>query len=192
MQFLTIIEILSVLFNFIFLILLIKENKWCWPNGIIGSFLSVYLFAESKLYSEAILYAFYVIAGIYGWLVWSGFLSRNKVVKINTWKIKSHLVALIIGAIGMLGLGYYFNNYSDGKKPYFDAFSTSFSFVATYLEAHKILGAWVYWIILNLFSVWLYSSRNINIYAGLMVVYAILSIWGLLEWRKKYKLGVLA
>ncbi|MGY8954390.1 MAG: nicotinamide riboside transporter PnuC [Flavobacteriales bacterium] len=191
MQFLTTIEILSVLFNFIFLILLIKENKWCWPNGIIGSLLSVYLFTESKLYSEAILYAFYVLAGIYGWLVWSGYLTSKKDLKISTWKIKTHFIALLLGIMGMLSLGYYFDNFSDGKKPYFDAFSTSFSFVATYMEAHKILGAWAYWIILNFFSVWLYSSRNLSVYAGLMVVYAMASVWGLIEWRKKYKMGIM-
>ena len=53
-DFLTAIEILSVVFNLIYLVLLIKENIWCWPNGIIASILSVYLFVEAKLYSEAI------------------------------------------------------------------------------------------------------------------------------------------
>lgn len=182
------IEILAVAFNLIYLVLLIKENIWCWPSGILASILSISLFLDAKLYSEVILYAFYVLIGVYGWLVWSGKLSSNKQVQIKTWKIKPHLIALAIGLIGMFGLGYYFGTKTDADKPYFDAFSTSFSFVASFMEAYKVLSAWVYWIILNLFSIWLYHSRELDVYAGLMIVYAIASVWGLLEWRKKYQL----
>ena len=68
--------------------------------------------------------------------------------------------------------------------PYADAFSTAFSFLATYMEAKKIISTWYFWIILNTFSVWLYWSRGLEVYALLMIVYAVLSVVGLLAWRK--------
>ena len=185
------IEIIAVLLNLVYLVLLIKENIWCWPSGILASLLSIYLFYNARLYSEVILYSFYVLIGIYGWLVWSGKLSKESNVLIKKWKVKPHIVAFLIGILGTLGLGYYFGTKTDADKPYLDAFSTSFSFVASFMEAHKVLSAWVYWIVLNLFSIWLYYSRELHIYSGLMVVYTVASIWGLLEWRKKYHSQVL-
>ena len=180
------IEIFAVVLNLVYLVLLIKENIWCWPSGILASILSIILFLDAKLYSEVVLYIFYVIIGIYGWLVWSGKLSAKKQIEIQKWKVGPHLIAFSVGVIGMLGLGYYFGSKTDADKPYLDAFSTSFSFVASFMEAHKVLSAWGYWIVLNLFSIWLYYSRGLSIYAGLMAVYAIASVWGLLEWRKRF------
>ncbi len=182
-----IIEILAVIFNLIYLVLLVKENIWCWPNGILASILSIYLFVDAKLYSEAILYGFYIVIGVYGWLVWAGVLSSNKSIRIKTWRIKPHLFALAAGIIGLLGLGYFFNTQTDADKPYYDAFSTSFSFVASFMEAHKVLSAWIYWIVLNVFSIWLYYSKNLSIYSALMVIYAIASVWGYIEWKKKLR-----
>ena len=179
------IEILAVAFNLVYLFLLIRENIWCWINGIIASFLSVYLFIESKLYSEAILYLFYVLVGVYGWLVWAGKISKTEGKRVITKKLRYHFIALLFGCFGTIGLGWFFSNSSDAEKPYYDAFSTAFSFVASFLEAHKILSAWLYWIVLNLFSVWLYKSRDLNLYAGLMGVYFVASVWGYYEWRKK-------
>lgn len=180
----TVIEVLSVGFNLVYLILLIKENIWCWAFGIIASILSVYLFMHVKLYSEAILYSAYIGFGIYGWLVWSGFLSAGNRLIVVRWKLNQHILPLFVGVLGFLGLGYFFKNQTDAEQPFLDAFSTAFSFVASYLEAHKVLGAWVYWIGLNLFSVWLYYSRDLFIYGGLMIVYSAASVWGYLTWKK--------
>jgi nicotinamide mononucleotide transporter len=186
MSFLEIIEICAVAFNLIYLFLLIRENIWCWLNGIVASLLSIYLFFEAKLYSECILYGFYVIIGVYGWLVWAGKISKQEGKQVVRKGLVYHFVSLIIGASGMVLLGWWFSSNTDAKQPWHDAFSTSFSFVASFLEAHKVLSAWLYWIVLNLFSVWLYKSRNLDIYAGLMLVYFLASVWGYYEWRKKY------
>ena len=67
----TILELLGTILNIIFLILVIKENIWCWLFGILGSLVSIYLFVETKLYSESILYSYYVVMGVYGWRKWS-------------------------------------------------------------------------------------------------------------------------
>ncbi|MGB0404319.1 MAG: nicotinamide riboside transporter PnuC [Salibacteraceae bacterium] len=183
----TLIEILSVGFNLVYLILLIRENIWCWAFGIVASILSVYLFVHVKLYSEAVLYSAYIGFGIYGWLVWSGVLSSAKDLNVVRWKLIKHLPPFFIGALCFLGLGYFFKNETDAEQPFLDAFSTAFSFIASYLEAHKVLGAWVYWVGLNLFSVWLYYSRDLTIYAGLMVVYSVASVWGFVTWKKSFQ-----
>ena len=69
--------------------------------------------------------------------------------------------------------------------------TTIFSFIASYLEAHKILGGWLYWIVINAVSVILYFERGLQIYAALMVVYFGLSVVAYFSWRKKYERGLM-
>lgn len=180
-----IVEWTAVLLNLLFLYLLIREIVWCWPFGILASGLSIFLFLHAKLPSEAILYSYYVAIGIYGWVVWTK--KREQPLRIKRYPIWLH-GALIVGGIGLsLALGKFFEGKSYAEKTYADAFSTIFSFIASFLEAQKVLFGWLYWIVLNFFSVWLYHVRGLDIYAGQMVIFGFVSIWGMYNWWNKYQ-----
>lgn len=179
---LDVIEWMAVGFNLAFVLLIIRENKWGWPFGILGSLLSIYIFIVSKYYSEAILYSYYVFMGAYGWIKWT--TKTNEGFKIGEWGWPKHLFALCAGTVLFFALGYSFSTFTDADKPYYDSFSTVFSFIATYMEAQKILSAWLYWIILNSYSVWLYMSKDLEVYGYLMVFYFVLSVVGYYRWRK--------
>jgi len=181
-----VVEILATAANLAFIILLIKEKIACWSFGIAGSALSVYLFVAAGLYSEAFLYLFYALMGCWGWLRWH----RREVQHDNpviTWDPPRHARVIMTSCAVALGLGYCVYYLSDAQRPFFDAFTTTFSFVATYMEISKVLEAWVYWIVINLASVWLYQDRNLDIYAVLIGFYGILSVWGFITWRKAYR-----
>ena len=169
-----------------YLILLIRENIWCWPFAILSSALSIYLFYEAKLYSEAVLYSFYVVIGIYAWYVWATGVQNEKSITVSEWHRNKHIGFFTVTAAFALLLGYYFSKKTDAANAYADAASTSFSFLASFMEAYKILSAWIYWIVLNVFSIWLYHQRGLKIYSLLMIFYAILSAYGFYQWRKKY------
>ena len=178
------VEIFATIFSLSYLILLIKQNVWCWPMAIISAFLSIHLFIEYKLYSEAMLYGYYVIIAIYGWWNWS---RPNRTVQIKTWKTKYHLMTICIGVGLSIGLGYTFYHFTDADQPFLDATTTIFSFIASILEAKKILSSWVYWIAINFITVGMYFFKSLDIYAIVMVVYFFMSIVGYREWRKVYR-----
>lgn len=181
-----IVEILATSANLAYILLLIKEKIACWPFGIAGSLLSIYLFIDVRLYSEAILYVFYVVMGVWGWIRWHRRIeeSHNPVTR---WRADYHLRAIVIASVIALGWGYTVQFYSDAERPVFDAFTTVFSFLGTYLEVTKVLEAWLYWLVLNLASVWLYHDRSLDIYALLIGFYSVLSVWGFLNWRKTFR-----
>ena len=85
-----------------------------------------------------------------------------------------------------MGVGWISSTYTDADKPFADSTSTIFSFLASYMEAHRILSSWIYWIAINLFTIWLYLDKGFQLYAGLMVIYFLLSVAGYLQWRKDY------
>ncbi|MFT5725026.1 MAG: nicotinamide mononucleotide transporter [Bacteroidia bacterium] len=185
-------ELVSVLewivftLNVVFLVLLIRENIWCWVFGIVASALSVSLFYQAQLYSETLLYSVYVVLGLYAWITWhrNSLKQQMPILKKGS---QFHLIAIVIGIAVWSLLGFFFMLYTDSKLPWADAFTTAFAFVATYLEAKKILHHWVYWIVVNLFSIWLYQSRDLPILAMMMLMFGIFSVAGLLIWKKQYQ-----
>ena len=184
----TILEISGVIFSLLYLILLIQEKIVCWLFGIISSAISIWLFLRLQLYSESILYIYYVIIGVYGYYTWHKKDNLNEDLKISKWSLPPHLITLIVGVFAGYGLGYYFDNYTDAQNAYFDAYTTIFSFIASYMEVKKILSTWILWIIINGATIFLYYSRGLDIYGLLTVVYFITSFIGYFNWKKKYGL----
>ena len=187
MNFLLILEIFATLLGFIYLVLLIKENIWCWFFGAVSSLLSIVLFYHSHLYSESILYAFYVIMAAYGYRVWKKAGDEGNPLLISDIKVPTKVKTVIGGLIVGILIGLGMNRYTDADLPYVDAQTTAFSFIATFLEAHKILFGWIIWILANGATIVLYGHKGLYFYSGLMVVYLGLSFYGYFDWVKKMK-----
>ncbi len=184
-QALFILECFASALGLLFIILLIKENIWCWFFGILSSAGNVVLMYQSQLYSESVLYVFYIFIGFYGWYKWQD-TSEDKLV-ITKARPYQHVIIVAIGLILGLSLGTFEKNHlANSFRPFADAFSTIFSVLATVMEAQKWLSAWLYWIVINAFSVWLYYDRGIKVESLLMVVYFLLSIWGYIQWKHNY------
>ena len=170
-----------------FLILLIRQNILCWWFGITGSLLSIFLFYHTKLYSEAILYSYYVLMGFYGYYSWNNNKSNNNLTLVVSERgLDFHLIAIVSSALTAICLGWYFKNYTEATYPYLDALTTVFSFLATYLEAKKILSTWIYWIIINALTIYLYLTEGLEIYATLSAVYFVMSFVGYFKWKKEF------
>jgi nicotinamide mononucleotide transporter len=174
----------------IYVILAAAENIWCWLFGIISSALSVYLCYTGQLFLESALSVFYVLIGIYGWYQWL-YGSKNKTeIPLTSVPTKKNLLFIVCGIAIWLPLGFIAQKFSTQALPYLDAFITSFSIIATWMTAKKILENWLYWIIIDAFSVILYGYRDFYLIALLYTIYTILAIAGYFSWRKKMTLSV--
>ena len=180
-------ELIAVISGLTYVILIARNKPIGWLFGIISALFSIFLFIGfAKLYSEAILYTYYVIAGFYGWYHWKSLNNQKKLVHVGWTK---H-VLIIFACSGMsymlfLLMAYFF---PDGKRPLIDAFTTVFSFLATYMATRKWISNWIYWIVIDLVSVWLYWSRDLEIYALLMLIYALMAVYGYYSWRAQEKI----
>lgn len=177
------LEISAVFFGVFYIFLAVKNNNWCWLFGILGSAISIVLFLfYAKLYAEAVLYFFYVVAGVYGWVTWKNQKQHNEVYQHA---LISHFYIITIGAL--LSVGLYFvlaTFFNDSQKPLIDSFTTIFSFIATYLTAKKWIENWIYWIVIDLITTYLYFSRGLELYALLMFAYTFIAIYGYFQWKK--------
>ncbi|MEJ6583605.1 MAG: nicotinamide riboside transporter PnuC [Crocinitomicaceae bacterium] len=181
----SLIEWLAVVSSIIYVILVVKRLIICWLFAFVGSALFVYLCYEGKLYIESLLQLFYVIMAVVGWLSWKkSEFKDNTIVK---WKMNIHLLNIAISGVLAFILGYLFENYTNQANPYIDAFTTLYSLSATYMVTKKILGNWIYWIIIDLVSIYLYAQRDYNLTAVQYGLFTILAVFGFFAWRKEYK-----
>jgi nicotinamide mononucleotide transporter len=180
-SFIETLEILVVLTTLLYNYFLIKQNIICWLFGFLASFVGLIIFYEKQLIGQIILHIFYTMMAVYGWYIW-GKSKEQKV--INKWPIINHVYVIGTGVLLTFLLGNFVLNKFTENVNFLDISITLFCFVATFKEAHKILSAWLYWIVLNLASLILYLQSDLKIYALLMFVYTILSIKGYLVWRK--------
>lgn len=182
MDYLKIIELVGVVFNILFLVFLTKEKKVCWIFGIIGSLLGAFVLFKNNYYSETLLYLFYASIGIYGYSYWSNKRSDDFIVKRMQW---SKIINIILaGLLISFGLGYLMAK-TDASKPYYDALSSVFGVIATFLELYKYLVSWSFWIVINAYTIWLYDIKELDFLAIQMIIYTLLSIYGYSKWHKR-------
>ena len=62
--------------------LLIKENIWTWPLGLIYALISLFVFYEARLFSDWLLHLYYVGMNGYGWYYWSR-SSKQRTVAVS-------------------------------------------------------------------------------------------------------------
>lgn len=179
------LEIIAVVFGLGYLYFLIKEHIICWLFGVLGSLVSILLFYRTGLYSESILYVYYVLIGIYGFFHWKKSLQENNNFLVTDFSLQTYLYLILIGEVLSLIQAFVFDTYTNANMPYLDAHTTVFSFIASYLEAKKKLASWKFWIVINAVTIGLYLNRDLNLYTGLTLVYLVFSFVGFFQWKKK-------
>ena len=180
------IESSAVLMSVLYVFFAAKENIWCWFFGAISAILYTYICFNIKLYAETFLQLFYLIMSVIGYISWK----KPEVSKINQWSVKKHLILILLSIIFVFIVGFLLSIRTDAKMPLVDTFTTVFSVVATILVIKKVLENWLYWIVIDLVSIFLYFERDLHLSSILFMIYTIIAIKGYFSWIEKSKLNV--
>ncbi|WP_102407807.1 nicotinamide riboside transporter PnuC [Parabacteroides bouchesdurhonensis] len=187
-------EYFGVITGLLYLILEIKQHRAMWIVGFLTSLVYVFVFFFSKIYADMGLNIYYVAISIYGFLQWS---RKKKEVLPEENKTPSeriiyrHLTFPLAAAIGgsllvvFFILWYILNNFTDSPIPIGDAFTTAIGIIATWMLARRIIEHWIFWIVANIISVYLYYLRGLYPTMFLYICYALLAIAGWYTWKKK-------
>jgi len=183
------IELLGALFGLLYIILSIKQNIWCWPIGLITSALYIYVFFVTKFYADMGLQVYYLVVSIYGWYFWmfGGKSKKKDDLKISNVGFRRFLYLAVATAVLFGIIAFILVNFTDSEIPYWDAFTTAGSFVATWMLARKIIEHWLIWIIVDSVSLGLYIYKGLYATVILFAVYTLLAVIGYIEWKKELK-----
>ena len=176
------IETFAVAFSISYVVLAAKGNIWCWFFAILSVSIYIFLCYEAKLFAETILQIFYLIMAFIGYFTWN---NSNEKFTAKQLSISNHILIILSGAIITFLIGFYLATYTEAKMPIIDSFTTCFSIIATFLVVKKILENWIYWIIIDVASIYIYFSRDLHLTSLLFLVYTVIAIIGYFNWKKK-------
>ena len=175
------LELIAVICAILYLILVVRENIWCWFFAFISTTLFIYLFHNGALFSESLLNVYYLIMAIYGWRQW---LSKAgvKEVKIHFWSNKTHIYIALATVVLTPVVGYLMASIG-ASFPYLDAFIAILSVMATIMVAKKVFENWYYWLLIDTLSIYMFWKKQYYFTSFLYIIYIVLIFVGIKTWR---------
>lgn len=180
-------EYIAVALSMAYLLLAIKENLWCWPAAFLSTFIYTIMYWNGALLMESLLHFYYMYMAVYGWIVWRRGGDNQRELVITSWTLNQHLVIVMVTSIVAVILGYVMTNYTHADFAYLDSFTTCFAVVTTYLVAKKVLENWLYWIVIDTASMYLYYEKGYYPTLALFVFYTVMAVWGFKTWYEEYE-----
>lgn len=187
------IEWVAALLGIVCVALGAVRSIWTYAFGIASVVLLGFVFLEAKLYSDALLQVFFVVANVYGLVNWRRSQVETGAVLVETMRVASHVRWATATLVAIASWGALMHFYTDASYPWPDAAIAITSVVAQILMARRKLENWVLWIAVDLGSIPLYAAKGLWVVMGLYVVYLGLAIWGFVDWdRARRTAGVAA
>ncbi|MDA1299028.1 MAG: nicotinamide riboside transporter PnuC [Proteobacteria bacterium] len=181
------LELTAVVLAIAYLLLAVRENSLCWYAALASTAIFLMIFWQVKLYMESGLQVYYLIMAVYGWYQWTRGGRDQGGVPITTWSARTHVTVIGTVIAAALLSGYLLSTFSDARMPYLDSLTTWASIVTTYMVATKVLENWIYWLVIDSISIFLYIDRELYFTALLFAAYVIIVVFGWFAWRKEYQ-----
>jgi len=190
------LELVAMLLALAYIILAAQGSLWCWPAAFISTALYTVIFYDVLLLMDSALNAYYLIMAVYGYWAWQKSTSTNVVqnqpientpLAIISWSGDTHLKICLILTIISLALGYVIANYTSASFPYLDTFTTIFAVFATYLVTQKVLENWLYWVVIDAISIYLYIEKGLIPTTVLFIIYVVIATYGYFKWQAIYR-----
>ncbi len=183
---LTLVETLAVVFSIAYLLFALKENSLCWYCAFFSTAIYTWIFGDVQLYMESLLNVYYLVMAVYGWYQWRKGGEDHQGIHISVWTYRQHGLAIVSVIVLSVISGYLLENNTDAQLPYLDSFTTWGAVLTTVMVARKILENWLYWVVIDAASIYLYLDRELYQTVVLFAVYVVLAVVGYFTWRKHY------
>ncbi len=133
---------------------------------------------------------YYLIISVYGWMHWSKGNNQESKAELPISRVtyKSAIWFFFWTVVFFIVISFILKDFTDSPVPFWDAFTTAASIVATYMLAQKIMEHWLIWIVVDSVSAGLYVYKGLYPTVLLFIVYTALAITGYYEWKRQWKL----
>lgn len=179
-------EGVAVVLGLAYSILAVKRSRWCWVAGGIGSAILVYLAWVAKLPMQAALQGYYVAMSVYGFWRWSK-TAGEATPGVSTLPLTMHLAAWVAILLASWVSAHFLTGQTQAAWPFLDSLTTWGSLFATWLVAQVKLENWLYWIVLDAISMFLFAAQGLAFVALLFAVYLVVSAVGFVSWFKTWR-----
>jgi nicotinamide mononucleotide transporter len=180
-------EAAAVVLGIAYLLLAVREHISCWYAAFLSTAIYLFVFWDARLLMESALQLYYMGMAVYGWWQWQHGGEDNSSLPVSRWQPRQHIVALLAVLVFSLVSGYLLRAHTEAANPFLDSLTTWGAVLTTWMVARKVLENWLYWLVIDALSIYLYLDRELYLTAGLFAAYIIIAIFGYLAWLKHYR-----
>lgn len=181
------LDIATTILGIAYLILEYRASIALWIVGIVMPAMDVYLYWQHGLYGDAGMAVYYTIAALYGYAVWLFGKKRGQAAgeAMPITRFPRRLLFRTCGAFFMVWAAVYYVlvSYTDSTVPLLDAFTNAMSFVGLWALARKYIEQWLFWILVDAISCYLYVVKGIPFKAALYGLYTVIAVMGYYKWK---------
>ena len=182
----TLTEAVAAVLGIVYVLLILRRRRACWIAGAASSLIYVFLSFAARLPMQALLQAWYVAMGVYGWYSWKR-NAEQEGGRIRSWPAARHVLPLAAIVVVSALSARYLAAGTQAAWPWADSLTTWSSLFATWLVARMQLENWLYWIVIDLLTVFLFGAQGHPLTAGLYLMYLGFAAAGFLSWRRQYR-----
>ena len=176
------LENLAVLLGLANIVLVVRRSLWNYPFGIAMVALYFFIFANQKLYSDALLQIFFLIVQLYGWWCWVKGRDTQGALIVERLS-GSDMLKWIVGlAIATALWGWLMHRFTDAAFPWWDASVAMVSVGAQILLSRRLIENWPLWVLVDADAIGLYAAKGLEKTAILYAVFLLVAVWGWREW----------
>uniref|UniRef100_UPI0035CAAB0A nicotinamide riboside transporter PnuC n=1 Tax=uncultured Sphingomonas sp. TaxID=158754 RepID=UPI0035CAAB0A len=180
----TALEIVAFLLGLANVSLVVLRSIWNYVFGLAMVALYAVIFLDAKLYSDALLQAFFFVVQIYGWWNWARVRAQTGDIAVAHLAVRERALWAGGAIAGSVVWGYGMHRFTDASFPWIDATLAIVSVVAQILQSRRMIESWWLWIIVDIGSIALYAAKGLHLTMLLYAIFLLLAIWGLLDWRR--------
>ena len=188
-------EVIAASLGFVAIFLQIKQNVWYWLVSIIMVSMYIYIYIQARLYADMSLQVYYLGISFYGWYLWlfgkQVNESKSSIEVTSTSSVLKQKLS-IITLVLFGGMSWFLLQFTDSDMPILDSFTTSLSFVATWMLANKKIENWLIWIVVDVVSAGMYIYKELYATAFLFLCLSVLAAVGYRKWQNDLKTESLA
>ncbi len=163
----------------------LRVNPLAWPLAIASSALYALLFANSRLYGEALLQLVFIAAALWGWWQWlRGTQDDGRALQVRHLDRQGLLWLCAVTLAAWPLAGWLLARLTDSDVPYADAFTTVASLAGQWLLGRKYVQNWPAWLLVNVASVALFAFKGLWLTVLLYALFALLSAVGWRRWAR--------
>ena len=154
---------LSVFISGIFCVVLAaKGSIWTYIFGMYNSLGYAYMSYTNGLFGEMGLNLFFFMpTNIIGLMIWRKKMSENVVI-MRALSNKNKIITGFLCVVGIVITGFMLSLIKGQNSPYIDATTNTLSIIATLLMIWRYKEQWILYIILNIFTIIMWSIRMAN------------------------------
>lgn len=188
------LQIAGVLLGLLYLWLEYRADIRLWIVGLVMPLVHGTLYYKAGLYADCSMQVYYVLAGLYGWLVWRNAPHKKAraagsaepaAARIGHTPLRYAAGLIAVYAAAHAGIYFLLSRFTNSTVPFWDAMTTAASIVAMWMLSRKYVEQWLVWLAVDLITVGLYLYKGIPLTAGLYALYSALAVAGYLRWRRE-------